>query len=192
MPRPDDVELILQSLPAVEARSRPALVALVGLPGTGKSVFARALAERTGASILESDAIRRLLFHHPSYSPAESGRLFLSIHAAIDRLLAAGAAVILDATNLTKSERRPLVALAKKHDAALVFVLLTAPREAVHQRLAGRQTGEGVQSEAGIEVYERMRPRLEGISQPHHVVDSTRPIDLALDAVAAELGESTR
>ena len=68
----------------------PALVVISGLPGTGKSQFARELQRRTGAVVLESDALRRLLFEKPSYSWQESRRLFAAIHAVAERLLCEG------------------------------------------------------------------------------------------------------
>src|SRR3954468_3208238 len=38
------------------------LVLMAGLPGTGKSTLARAIADRTGAIVLDKDAIRAALF----------------------------------------------------------------------------------------------------------------------------------
>src|SRR5262245_56818396 len=76
----------IRPLPA--ARQRPArLFVTVGLPGAGKSTFARRLAPAVDAAILESDALRRRLFGIPVHSNAESARLFRAIHAAARRLL---------------------------------------------------------------------------------------------------------
>jgi hypothetical protein len=78
--RTSDVDRVLQSLGALPPpRTRPALGVVAGLPGTGKSQFSRELRLRTGAIILESDAIRRLLFERPSYSWWESRRVFTAL-----------------------------------------------------------------------------------------------------------------
>ena len=50
---------------------KPAFIAVSGLPGTGKSYFSRKLAERLPFLILESDALRKLLFPSPAYTAQE-------------------------------------------------------------------------------------------------------------------------
>ncbi len=50
----------------------PVLVAVSGLPGTGKSYFSRQLAGYIPLAILETDALRKELFPCPIYSAAEN------------------------------------------------------------------------------------------------------------------------
>lgn len=183
-----DVGRILASLPPTgPAGERPALAVLVGLPGTGKTRLARKLRAHTGAVVLESDVLRRLLYHRPSYSKGESRRLFAAVHQAIERLLAEGTSVILDATNVVEAERAPLYDIAHRHGARLVLVQLTAPEALVKQRLARRRPGLADHSEAGSAVYEDMRWREETIARPHHIVDTSKPIDRAVMAIAKEM-----
>lgn len=183
LPLSADVQRILN---AVENKARrpsntPALAVLSGLPGTGKSTLARALRDRTGALVLESDALRRLFVPRPAYSAAESERLFAAIHGAIDALLEHGRSVILDATNLTEAERAPVRAIAAERGARLVVVEVTAPSALVRQRLSSRTST----SDADVSVYERMRKRLEEIKGPHFVADTSQETE----AVAAEIVE---
>jgi predicted kinase len=186
-----DIERILRRvwpLPAV--RRRPALVVLVGLPGTGKSRFAEALRKRSGAVVLESDDLRKRLVGEPTYSAEESRRLFDTIHGAIDRLLGAGAAVVLDATNLAEREREPLYAIAEQRGARLVLARLVAPGSVVRERLAGRPGDADSRSDADIEVYRRMRFREEEIRRPHYVVDTSRDIEPVLAKIVGEIEDS--
>ena len=48
--------------------AQPLLLAMCGLPGTGKSYFAARLAERVPFLILETDRLRKVLVEHPKYS----------------------------------------------------------------------------------------------------------------------------
>ena len=64
-----DVERLSESLGQLpEPAAEPALIAVSGLPGTGKSYFCSKLAERLPFVILESDALRKVLCSPPSYS----------------------------------------------------------------------------------------------------------------------------
>jgi predicted kinase len=165
----------------------PALVLLVGLPGAGKSTFARALSDLTGAVVLESDRFRTLLFPQPVFSMRESTALFRALAAATKQLLDRGYAVIVDATNLSESDRRPFYDLAKELDVALLVIALEAPLDVIERRLERRTSEPAGYSLADIDVYHRMRGRVEPISRKHWRVDTSNQIayEAALKAVAA-------
>lgn len=179
--------IVAELRPHASRRKRPALAVLVGLPASGKSRVAEELRARTGGAVLESDALRRLLFRRRTYSPLESRRLFDAVHAAIEELLAHGVSVILDATNVAEAERRPLYRIAERSGAKLVLVHVTAPNALVRRRLARRVAAGVSRSEADLDVYERMRERIEEIRRPHHVIDTSGDLDPALDAVVKEM-----
>ena len=163
-----------------------------GLPGTGKSRVCRELREQTGAVVLESDAARKLLFPEPDYSFPESQRLFRAIHAAIERLLAAGLPTILDATNLAEWQREPLYAIAGRRGARVIVVKVEAPPPLVRRRLArrARRSDAADRSDAGVEVYDRMRDQEEEIRRRHFVVDTSQDTAAALQAIAKEIEAS--
>jgi predicted kinase len=186
--RTADVDRVLQSLGELPpSRPRPALVVVAGLPGTGKSQFSREVRLRTGAVILESDAIRRLLFERPSYSWRESRRVFAALHAAAERLLDAGISCIVDATNLAEAYRQPLYDIAERHGAKLVIVEATAPPEVAIARLSERAIAPENVSDADVAVYERMLPKWEPIGREQFVVDTSKSTHEAADAVAREM-----
>jgi hypothetical protein len=163
-----------------------------GLPGSGKSRFCRDLRRRTGAIIVESDALRQTLFPQPDHSRSESRRLFAAIHTALERLLRAGVHTIVDATNLAEWQREPLYAIAERTGARLVLVWLEAPPEVVRARLANRRRRADPQdhSTADLAVWERMHAQVEKIQRPHRVVDTSRGTQEALDAIAEEMESS--
>jgi predicted kinase len=171
------------TLPTSKPR-HPTLIATVGLPGSGKSHFARALALRLPSVILESDALRAVLFRRPRHGYKESRRLFQAIHALADRLLRNGYAVLLDATNLREDHRRDLNSLAARSGSRFILVELTAPEGVILQRLKGRKLRP---EQAGIEVYLRMREESEPILLPHRSVDSRKDITSAIEEIAGEI-----
>jgi predicted kinase len=149
-----DVERLTESLgqlpePVVE----PALLAVSGLPGTGKSYFCSQLAERLPVVILGSDALRKVLFATPGYGAQESSRLFQTIHHLIEELLKKGISLILDATNLSERHREYLYSIAEhltsswswyvlRHHLRWCVSGLKADKEIrrVNQMLTGRYT----------------------------------------------------
>ena len=76
------------------------LIAMAGLPGTGKSTLAARLAEALGGVVLDKDRVRAALFPPPAldYSAAQDGIAVAAIYRAAAHLhtTAPGLAVILD------------------------------------------------------------------------------------------------
>lgn len=158
----------------------PGLILLSGLPGSGKTTFARAVAERLDAVHLESDAIRRDLAAHPSYLPSEHAAVFSRLERRAGFALAGGRHVVVDATNLNERDRHQFLRLADRTEAVLVPVRLTAPDEVIRNRLSVARDGF---SQAGIEVYEMMRGRARPFARPALVVDTRFPLATAVDLV---------
>ncbi|MCL4242184.1 MAG: AAA family ATPase [Dehalococcoidia bacterium] len=146
-----------------------ALILLSGLPGTGKTTFARALGGRLKFAHVESDAIRRGLAAEPTYSPRESGMVFARVEAEARKALTDGKHALIDATNLTNRDRRRFVRLANETDSLLVAVRLTVPEEVVRERLASPRDGH---SQADVAVFEKMRSRPQPFPFPAIVVDT--------------------
>ena len=91
----------------------PSLVVLCGLPGTGKSHFARELATRAPFVWLSSDRTRKLLVARPIYSRREHRRVFAAMHVLTRGYLRDGHSVVFDATNLNEGVRAPLYAVGR-------------------------------------------------------------------------------
>jgi predicted kinase len=183
-----DVERLAESLGKLPERvTRPGFVAVSGLPGAGKSYFCSKLAERLPFAILESDALRKVLFSTPDYSAKESQRLFRAVHSLIEKLLERGVSLILDATNLSEQNREYLYSIAERLGVGLVMVRVEAPDEVVRQRLESRQENPESNSDADWMIYQRMKSSVEKIRRKHYVVDTSRDITPVLDKIAKEL-----
>ena len=174
--------------PLPEARGNPPFIVVSGLAGTWKSHFCRRLMGRYPFTRLESDALRRVLFPSPTYSPRESERLFQACHQLMEELLGEGIPLIFHATNLSERHREHLYRISDCQKAHLILDRVEAPREVVRQRLEERERGKGplVRSGAGWNVYQGMRGSMQPIRRPHFAVDTSREIIPVIDRVLRE------
>jgi predicted kinase len=169
----------------VAASHIPALLLLVGLPGTGKSYLAAVVRARHPVEIVRTDEVRKALFQPPSYSPGESGVVYKTCYELVRDLLREGRHVIFDATNTTESGRRKAYRLARDVRARLLVVVTEAPPAAVLHRIAARDAGQSpaFQSDASFSIYERMAAHFEPVARPHLVVDTSGPLTPALEVI---------
>ena len=175
----EDVRKLSESLGQLpEPTVNPAFIVVSGLPGSGKSYFCRRLSQRLPYPILESDALRKVLFTSPDYSLGESNRLFRVCHLLIEELLRKGIPLIFDATNLIERHREHLYHIADIVGAKLIIVRVEAPPELVRQRLHDRLSPADREdkSEADWEVYQKMKASVQHIRRNHFAVDTSRDI----------------
>lgn len=126
------------------------LVLVGGLPGTGKSTIAGALADRFGAVVLSTDPLRKETagldplepsangFRRGLYSPERTNRTYqvLLHHAGL--LLDRGESVVLDASWISAEQRRAARRLAADHAADLVALQCHTRPAIAAARIAGR------------------------------------------------------
>jgi aminoglycoside phosphotransferase family enzyme/predicted kinase len=136
---------------ALAAPRRPALLAVGGLSGAGKTTLARALAPALGgplgAVLLRSDSARkRLLGLAPetpappsAYGPQMSAAVHARLFRQAGRALRAGAAAALDATFLDPAVRAAAQALARRHGVAFHGLWLSLPVETAAARAGARR-----------------------------------------------------
>lgn len=169
----------------------PDLVVLCGLPGTGKSHFARELSSRAPFVWLNSDRTRKLLVAHPIYSRREHRRVFSAMHVLTRGYLRDGYSVIFDATNLNEGVRAPLYAVAEDMGVDPLIIRFTAHPDLVWERMTERETGAGdsSQSDAGWEVYSRMVFADQPVPRPHILVRGPEDVAGALEEALRRTGQ---
>jgi predicted kinase len=126
-------------------------LALVGgLPGTGKSTIAGALADRCGAVLLSSDHLRKELaglnpaespragFREGLYSADHTQALYRHLLQRAETLLAQGESVVLDASWTSRQHRVVAAALATRSASDLLALECRAPAEVAAQRIHTR------------------------------------------------------
>jgi len=147
------------------------LICVAGLPGCGKSVVARLLAERLDGLLLRTDAIRKALFAVPDYSDEETIRTYAEFYRRAEEGLAGGRVVVMDATFYSRASREEAAAIARRTGAPLRLLLVTAPQEIVRERIAQRTNDV---SDADFRVYLEMKALFEPLAEAetHTVIDN--------------------
>ena len=176
-----------RSKPAVApGSSNPFLVMLSGLPGTGKSYFARELVKQVPFLVLESDRLRKALVREPRYTRGEHSRVFAACHLLLEEFLGQGRRVLFDAANLTERSRLPVYQIAVRASAPLLVISFTAPERTVRRRLADRAAGQdpGNYSDADWLIHTRLRQGAQPIQREHIAVDTSGDIAPVVEEVA--------
>jgi uncharacterized protein len=177
----------------------PRLALIMGLPGTGKSTLARALAER-GYVWIRSDAVRKeLAGFSPGaearappgegiYTPAWTERTYAACLARARAHLLEGARVVVDANFRTEAQRAGFLELSREFGLRLHVLVCTADEATVEARLAARR---GDASDADFAVYlaaraafEPLGPELAAVAGE---VDTGTTVDEALERALALL-----
>ncbi|MCB2145799.1 MAG: AAA family ATPase [Deltaproteobacteria bacterium] len=172
------------------AFSRPILWVVCGLPASGKSTIAGALAAVVDVNVIRSDVIRKELFSGSSapsgqndygtgmYSPLASEATYERLFALAQEDLKKGKSVIIDATFSRASRLAQALRLATCRQATPVFVECRATEASLAARLLKRETEPSV-SDARLIHLEAFKKRFEPIAPAgnaiHILVDTENP-----------------
>ncbi|MBI4003856.1 MAG: AAA family ATPase [Candidatus Omnitrophica bacterium] len=153
--------------------SRPRLIVVGGLIGTGKSTLARSLAQALGAVWLRTDEIRLRKFAHlrrPRQGFAEglyathvSELVYQRLIRRAEALVREGCSVICDGMFSKAVGRQQLRQIARQHGASFHFFECAVPRTVALKRVAARYAGKTDLSEAKPEHYDRLRRGFEPV-----------------------------
>jgi predicted kinase len=134
--------------------SRPSLILLVGIPGSGKTTYAnKYIEEHPGMIHLSSDKIRKELWGDEATQGDNNEVFYRMQRRAIDGLNF-GYNVIYDATNITRKDRAGIIAACPKF-AKIECHIIWAPIEVCIQRDAERERT------VGKEVIDKMLKRFQ-------------------------------
>jgi len=190
-----EVETGRAYLAAALAHLSPAparLVAVGGLSGTGKSTFARLIAPglggAPGALVLRTDEIRKQLAGRPTgerlpaaaYAPERQAQVYEALFDMAARSLAAGRAVILDATFIQPRFRRRAEDVARQAGVGFEGLWLEAPPEILRARIEGRAGDASDATAATLEA--------QLAEDPGPIAWTRRDVSGSLGALAADFG----
>lgn len=100
----------------------PTLYIMVGVPGSGKTTFAKKLSIARNAIHISSDDIRAELFGDATIQ-TNNTKVFNTMHTRIFGHLTFGANVIADATNISEWARKQIIELTP-NGTKIVFVVM--------------------------------------------------------------------
>jgi protein phosphatase len=155
------------------------LVLLIGAAGSGKSTFARKHFKST--EIVSSDALRAVVSDDESDQSA-SADAFQLLRLIAAKRLRRGRLTVIDATNVQRTVRRSLLALAAKNSAPTAAIVLNLPLEACLARNRSRPARpvgpEVVEKQAADLVASLPGLETEGFTYVY-IIDNTMDIDSA-------------
>jgi len=145
-----------------------------GVAGSGKSAAATVLVERLGAVRLRADIERRRLYPDPDpdirYAPTAHDAVYERLEALAEAVTGAAFPVVVDATCLERTRRRPFEALAARLRVPFRILDIEVPEAKRRERVRARYQKGDDASEAGPEVMAAQIQRLEALSASEEAV----------------------
>jgi len=110
----------------IKNKNLPVMYMLVGLPGSGKSTYAKIIAKKSNSVIYSSDAIREELYGSEEIQ-GDSQTVFQMLHSCIKDELRNNVNVIYDACNISYKRRMGFLQELKKIPCYKVCIFIAAP-----------------------------------------------------------------
>jgi uncharacterized protein len=181
--------------------SRPALIVIFGLIGTGKSTLASALSEELSCGVISSDKVRKEImgirpterryegFDKGIYSRSITDITYREILNRGRRAIEQGKIVILNASFSKRGLRELVLHEAEALGTPYYFIETKASEEAIKQRLTKRESkGEAI-SDGRWEIFERFK---EGFEEPNELPRGRRLVVSADKTLEETLTQALR
>ncbi len=177
--------------------AQPRIVALCGLPGSGKSTVAAILSERLGYVWLRSDVIRKELgLGQPAggvdlYGDAMTRHTYDVLLKRTEEAVRDGRSVVADATFGARADRRRIRELAEHASTPFTLIECVCPDDVLRQRLTHRLHVPDAASDATIAQLAEIRARFDPVGElpdsQHVRIDTSQPASAVRDAVLSSI-----
>lgn len=178
------------------AREKPPLIAFCGGMGTGKSTLATALGRQLGASVLDSDRLRKRLagldplarrsegLWKGIYDAASTAKVYAELRDQARTILESGRTAILDASFRSFSQRESLRELARDLDRECLWFECRADDRLVAERLRQREQRPAV-SDGRQEISRDFLAAWEPLEEREgaHVIETDKPPEACLSRI---------
>ncbi len=144
------------------------LIMVTGLPGTGKTTYAKTLADSIGGRHFNTDIIRDQLNMRGQYDEASKRMIYEALFKHTQSCLKRGLPVVVDGTFFRKELREPFVDLAEELNCSIFWVEIKADEPIIKERVSQKREF----SEADYEVYLKIKEAFEPIEGEHLTLQS--------------------
>jgi predicted kinase len=159
------------------------IVLMAGLPGTGKSTLARALASRVGGTVLSKDEIRHAMFasQDVEYSAEQDDFVMNVMLEAAEWVLRKHPerVVLLDGRTFSRGSQidRVVDAAHRLHQPWRILECVCSD-ESAHARIESQTaSGEHPAGNRDFNLYRTVKTRFETITRPKTVIDTDLPLN---------------
>jgi predicted kinase len=170
------------------------IIAMAGLPGTGKSTLARALSAKLPVLMLDKDVLRAAIFpaEEIEYSTHQDD-LVVDVMLQIANFYVEKDArrhIILDGRPFSKERQvNTVVNFARVHAWDLRFIYCTCTDEVAQARLEHDvAVGEHLAANRNFAMYLKVKAQAEPLQVPHLSVDTGEPFELCVMRCLEYLG----
>ena len=170
------------------------MVALMGLPGSGKTALAEALAPRIPARIVSRDAVRAAMFPGTGFAAAETAAAFEAVLQAVAVNCELGWSTIVDGMPFSRGgELEAVTEASEQHGCRAIPVFCSVPVEEAQRRIRRqREAAEPMPADRDEGLVVDVAARFRALPETAMVLDATRPVDELVRAVLGHIGEVPR
>src|SRR5690606_27539111 len=145
------------------------MILVAGLPGSGKSYFARHLANLLDAEYINSDQVRDQMGARGKYSKGDKKSVYREMAILAQQNLHLHRWIVLDATFYLEKIREIFLKIAANNLVTVYLIKVMAEENLVRQRLEKPRKD----SEADWAVYQKLKNQFEPITEYHLALHST-------------------
>lgn len=149
------------------------IIIVSGLPGSGKSFFARFLASELQFEYFNTDLVRKEMFPERTYSKEEKRLVYKKMKEGMIMALRNKKSVILDGTFHSSAIRDEFIDYAQASGDPCILFYVKASDKTIRERLSSPRQD----SEANWDVHQKIKQEFEKIKQPYLVLNSDAPIE---------------
>ena len=152
----------------IPSTDTPILYMTLGLPGAGKTYFAKQYAAKQGVPLIDVEWLRYDLFEDPRYDTSEDKVLANLTDYMAEQFLSAGLSVVVDGLNSTRVRRHDLRKMARKYKVAPLVIWVQTDTNTAFERAHNRDRRNPYDKyarEFGDDEFERESMRTK---QPQH------------------------
>jgi adenylylsulfate kinase len=167
------------------------IVLMAGLPGTGKSTLARALAERTAGRVLSKDEVRHAIFlpEEIEYSSRQDDYCLQIMMETAGYLLCRKQTrmIFLDGRPFSRRYQiENVVRAAESMRQAWRILECVCSQETARKRLAA-DADQHLAGNRNFQLYLEVKGRFEAIVHPKVVIDTEGPLEICVEQAVAAL-----